>query len=103
MSVTLAELARLVNAELRGNASIVIRSANSLKNAGADEISFAAGPRHLDELHATRAGAVVIGKDVVSQFHGNALVVDNPPLAFAHVCAHLHPPAKPSVGIHATA
>jgi UDP-3-O-[3-hydroxymyristoyl] glucosamine N-acyltransferase len=103
MSVTLAELARLVNAELRGDASIVIRSANSLKNAAADEISFIASARYLDELHVTHAGAVVIGKDVVSQFRGNALVVDNPPLAFARVCAHLHPPAKPPAGIHATA
>src|SRR5688572_5584818 len=103
MSVTLAELARLVNAELRGDAGIVIQSANSLKNAGPQEIAFVAGTRHLDELRATRAGAVVIAANVVPQFHGNALIVDNPSLAFAQVCTHLHPPTKPPIGVHATA
>lgn len=103
MSVTLAELARLVNAELRGDASIVIQSANSLKNAGPCEIAFVANSRHVDELHATRAGAIVVAKDVAPKFSGNALIVDNPSLAFANICAELHPLAKPPVGIHTTA
>jgi UDP-3-O-[3-hydroxymyristoyl] glucosamine N-acyltransferase len=103
MSVTLAELARLVNAELRGDAGIVIQSANSLKNAGPAEIAFVANARHVDELRATRAGAVIAAADVAAQIRGNALIVDNPSLAFAHVCTHLHPPTKPPAGVHATA
>ena len=103
MSVTLAELARLVTAELRGDAGIVIQSVNSLKHAGPGQITFVTSARYADELKATHAAAVVLAADVAPLFAGNALVVDNPALAFARICAHLNPPAKPPIGVHATA
>ncbi|HKQ31354.1 MAG TPA: UDP-3-O-(3-hydroxymyristoyl)glucosamine N-acyltransferase [Burkholderiales bacterium] len=103
MSVTLAELARLVKAELRGDADVRIESANSLKNAEPGQIAFVAHARHADDLRATRASAVVMAADIAPQYRGNALIVENPSLAFAQICALLHPSAKPPVGVHATA
>jgi UDP-3-O-[3-hydroxymyristoyl] glucosamine N-acyltransferase len=103
MSVTLAELARLVQGRLRGDAGIVIHGANSLAQAGPQEITFVANAKYQDQLNATRAAAAVVTEEIAERFAGNALVVDNPALAFARICSHLHPMPKPAPGVHPTA
>lgn len=103
MGVTLAELARLVQGRLRGDSSIVIHGANSLTQAGPQEITFIANSRYQDQLSVTRAAAVIATDEIASHFGGNALVVDNPALAFARICDRLHPAPKPAAGTHSTA
>src|SRR6185436_12743275 len=80
-----------------------VEHANSLERAGSHDISFIASPHHLAALAATKAGAVILSPADAARFAGNALVVNNPPLAFARVCAHLHPVPRPAAGVHASA
>ena len=103
MSSTLAELARLVQGTVRGEAGLVVERANSLERAGAHDISFVADKRHLAELRHCAAGAVIMTTDSAAGFAGNALIVINPSLAFARISAHLHPVSTPAPGIHPSA
>jgi len=103
MGITLAELARLVQAEVRGEYGFVIERANSLELAGPRDIAFVAGQRYLSDLAATRAGAVILKPSEAAHFPGNVLIAGNPHLAFARICAHLHPEPMPQAGIHVSA
>jgi UDP-3-O-[3-hydroxymyristoyl] glucosamine N-acyltransferase len=103
MGFTLAELARLVQGTVRGDAGLVVERANSLERAGAHDISFVADKRHLAGLSDCAAGAVIMTADSAASFSGNALIVANPPLAFARISAQLHPVAPSPPGIHASA
>jgi UDP-3-O-[3-hydroxymyristoyl] glucosamine N-acyltransferase len=60
---TLEELARLLGAELDGDAALVVEGPASLSEAGPRQISFLANPRYRAQLLTTRAGAVVVGPD----------------------------------------
>jgi UDP-3-O-[3-hydroxymyristoyl] glucosamine N-acyltransferase len=103
MGSTLAELARLVQGEVRGDSTFVVERVNSLDHAGPREITFAAGTRNVRGLVNTHAGAVILSPDDAPAFSGNAIVVKNPPLAFAHISAHLHPAPATTPGVHPTA
>jgi UDP-3-O-[3-hydroxymyristoyl] glucosamine N-acyltransferase len=103
MGVPLAELARLVQGRLRGNPGFVVERANSLDRAGPQDITFVVGARNRRRLSETRAGAVILVESDAEQFSGNALVVENPQLAFAHICGVLHPATTSAPGVHPTA
>src|SRR5438105_1842464 len=103
MPTTLAELARLVQGQVRGNPDLPIARANALDRALADEVTYVAGAQHRDKLAVTRAGAVILAASEAERFAGNAIVVDNPQLAFARICAHLHPVIAPPAGVHPSA
>jgi UDP-3-O-[3-hydroxymyristoyl] glucosamine N-acyltransferase len=103
MPIPLADLAHLVQGEVRGDAGFVVERANSLEQAGPRDIAFVAGAKHAAHIATTRAGALVLGPSEAGGFAGNAIVVSNPPLAFARICAHLHPEALSPPGVHATA
>ncbi len=103
MGVTLAELARLVQGTVRGESGFVVERANSLECAGPQDISFATGARYLDRLADTHAGVVILTELDAARFSRHVLMVNNPALAFARVCAHLHPPLTPVAGVHSSA
>ncbi len=103
MGTTLTELARLVQGSVRGEAGFLVEQANSLDRAGPRDITFVANARYLDDLNGTRAGAVILTEADATHFSGNALIVANPQLAFARVCAHLHPLSMPPPGVHPSA
>lgn len=103
MGVTLAELAQLVQGQVRGDPGFVVERANSLDRAGANEISFVVDARHVKGAAETRAGALVVTADLAHQFSVNVVVTANPALAFARICARLHPAQSTAPGIHSAA
>lgn len=103
MGVTLAELARLVQGRVRGEPGFQVERANSLDRAGPRDIAFVDGARYLNRLAESRAGAVILRDADAAHFSRNAVVVENPQLAFARVCAFLHPAPAPTPGLHSSA
>jgi UDP-3-O-[3-hydroxymyristoyl] glucosamine N-acyltransferase len=103
MSLPLAELARYLRAELRGDPDHRISAVASLNRAGESELAFVGNAKHLAALSSTRAGAVLLGAEHAHGYAGNALIAADPRLAFARAAELLHPPRRSAPGAHATA
>ncbi len=99
--LTLAELQARLGGELRGDASVYLRSAAALERAGPDQLSFALGGRHLDTARRSAAGALIIGIELADQLAGRScLVVTHPHAAFARAVDLLHPQPEAEPGVH---
>jgi UDP-3-O-[3-hydroxymyristoyl] glucosamine N-acyltransferase len=95
---TVGELAAAVGGEVAGDGAAVIRGVNGIKEAGPDEVTFVANPKYRAALKETRAGAVVVGRDV----KGPALTlikVANPYAAFARILTMFTPPPEVPEGV----
>lgn len=103
MTVTLAELARRFQGQVRGNPDLVVKRAASLEAAGPDDIAYLSDSKYLARLSATRAGAVILTEADASHCTGSALIVENPHLCFARVAQLLHSPPPFRPGVHASA
>ncbi|MDT8310767.1 MAG: UDP-3-O-(3-hydroxymyristoyl)glucosamine N-acyltransferase [Methylophaga sp.] len=101
---TLSALASQVNGRLIGAADFPIKTVGTLQHANADAISFLANSKYRKFLKNTQAGAVIIKAADANAIHGNAIVVDDPYVAYARIAALLYPPNKVAeAGIHASA
>jgi UDP-3-O-[3-hydroxymyristoyl] glucosamine N-acyltransferase len=90
--MTLGELARIAGGRLHGDANLKIRGVNGLAQAEPGEITFFSNPRYQEALKATRASAVLVGESALALLGGrDAIVVEQPSLAFARVSAAFHP------------
>lgn len=102
-SPSLLELAEMLDLAPPSGADSVWRAKGlaSLSQAGPDEISFCAGPRHEAALATTRAGAVLLkeGARANAPAGTRILIAPDPNLAFARLGALLYPdalrPAEP--------
>lgn len=103
MSYQLSELATRFELELEGQAEAEIGDVASLQDAGDGDISFCTGRRHLTELEKTRATAVILHPDISEQYQGNALLSENPHLAFAKIAHFFYPRRRKPAGIHSSA
>ncbi|MFC0268791.1 UDP-3-O-(3-hydroxymyristoyl)glucosamine N-acyltransferase [Kushneria aurantia] len=103
-SYLLSELAEGLNATLYGDAELRIEGLATLVDAGPADIAFLANRAYLGDLANTRAAAVVLHHELVSQCPVPALGVDNPYLGYAQL-SHFFEPELPSrrCGIHPTA
>ena len=103
MTLTLARVAQEIGARLDGDGDRVISGLGTIRSAGADQLTFLANPRYRSWLETTTAAAVLCREDEAAACPVNALVVDDPYLAFARISHHFDPaPARPP-GIHARA
>ncbi|WP_455203877.1 UDP-3-O-(3-hydroxymyristoyl)glucosamine N-acyltransferase [Kaarinaea lacus] len=100
---TLSELARAVNAELLGDGECRIDSVATLNNAKTGAISFLANPSFRSSLSSTAASAVIISDAERNNVVTNALIVDDPYVAYAKIATLLHPHTNTETGIHASA
>lgn len=103
MAVTLAELAKRFQCELRGDAGVEIDGVASLTAAGPRSITFVANPTYLSQLAHSKAGAVLLCAADAEGYAGNALITNNPHLSFARILAYLHPEPCHAPGVHASA
>lgn len=105
MSVTAAELARHIKAELEGDGSVELTDLRALSEAGRHDLSFLSNPRYAPQLDGTKAGAVIVAKSHSGPCTAKAtLRVDNPDKAFMLAAEFFAPPAPEVVpGIHPTA
>lgn len=103
MQLSLAELAAHVGGEVKGDGAVLISGINTLKDAGAGDISFLANASYRSQLATTRAGAVIVNAAVAGEAPCAALVVPNPYLAFAMVSQMFDDRPQGIVGVHPTA
>lgn len=82
MDKSLLELAELVGGRVVGDPGVRIKGLGTLETAREGQITFLANPRYSARVAATRASAVVLAAGSNS-FGCNAIVVENPYLAFA--------------------
>jgi len=100
---TLADLAKVLDAELKGDPGQVVTGLATLENATSNTLSFLANPAYESQLTSTKAGAVIVHPNQAGLCPCSALVIDNPYLAYAKA-SHLFDNA-PSVQaqIHSSA
>ncbi len=80
VSFTLGRLADALGASLQGDAGHVVRGVAPLDVAGPDQVSFLADRKYLRQAQASRAGALLVARDV-ADLSGALLQVDHPPTA----------------------
>jgi UDP-3-O-[3-hydroxymyristoyl] glucosamine N-acyltransferase len=99
-SITLRELARLLDAELQGDPAYEIKALSTLQDAGPGELAFLASSAYRRHLTGTRAGAIILAPGDTAGFAGNKLVTGNPYLAYARASGLFDRAPMPSPGIH---
>ena len=82
MNKTLQELADILGCLIIGDPTVSIGGLGALETATEGQITFLANPKYAFKVKTTRATAVIITPDV-DPFGHNALIVENPYLAFA--------------------
>lgn len=103
ISFTLAQLAEVLDARLAGDGSKVVRGLSTLQDAEADQLSFLANRQYRKLLATTGAGALLLTEADAADYAGDALIVDDPYLAYARLSHHFDPKPRPQSGIHPTA
>lgn len=110
MSYTLAEIANHINAELvvakasdSSVANNTISSLATLANAKSGQIAFLANSKYVSQLCVTKASAVIVSPEALSQCPVNALVMDNPYMGYALLANLLDTTPAVSRGIHKSA
>jgi UDP-3-O-[3-hydroxymyristoyl] glucosamine N-acyltransferase len=94
VTITIRELAELVQGEVVGDADVVINEARALTEAQPGTITFLEHEKHATRLHGCRASAAI----VPASYAGNGLTlirVSDPLAAFATIVRHLHGRAEP--------
>ena len=100
MTLTLSQLARQLNVELRGDGDVRVSMVASLQRAGPGALSFLANPKYRRYLKDTRASAVVLSGRDAQDSPVPVLVSDNPYACYARAARLLYPQDKPRSGIH---
>ena len=97
VTTTLAEIARVIGAELIGRGDLEIHGIADIRDAKPGEIAFVANPKYLKEAAQTKASAVIVSKSVQAERISPgtaALYVDDPYIAFADALSLLAPPKR---------
>ncbi|AEW44386.1 UDP-3-O-[3-hydroxymyristoyl] glucosamine N-acyltransferase [Serratia symbiotica str. 'Cinara cedri'] len=84
-SISLADLARQLNAQLHGDGKLIITGVASIYSAKHGHITFLSNSRYREQLTTCQATAVVITEADISYCRSAALVVKNPYLAYAYI------------------
>lgn len=100
---TLGELAERLGARLQGDGARIIVGLATLEAASSEHLSFLANAQYRRHLSTTHAGAVLLTVSDAAQFDGDALVVDDPYLAYARVSHLFETRPEPSAGVHPSA
>lgn len=99
---TLAQLAEYIGAKLYGDTDIIIEGVATLQDAAPGQLSFLHNVRYRSALQNTKASAVILPPEHLSDCPSNALVINNPYFAYSRVAALFYPQEKPKPGIHSS-
>ena len=86
---SLAELSKLIVADIHGDATTTISGIATLEKAQKKDLSFFSNRKYHQFLSNTRAGIVILHPDDVEQCPSNAIVTNDPYLAYAKIAAYL--------------
>ena len=101
--LTLAELATITGGELHGNSELTVSTIAAMDKAGDGQITFLTNAKYRKHLGQCRATAVLINKSELELCQTNAIVVDDPYLAFAVVAQALDTTPEPAACIEPSA
>jgi len=101
--LSLAQLAKTLNAELRGFPDTQVMGLASLDKATSTELSFLAQAKYRSQLGKTKAAAVLVRAEDAKHSPSPTLVVDDPYLAFARASKLFDNKPVLAHGIHSTA
>jgi len=90
MTVTLAELAKIVDGRLVGDGSLLVTDVRRLNLAGPTEVTFAADKNRQNDLAASAAGAAIVSADMDCG-DKPSILVDDVNRAFTKAVLHFHP------------
>ncbi len=82
-SITLAELAEKLGAELHGDGNVVISTIAGMDKAGEGQITFLSSSKYRKHLAQCQASAVMVKEADLAYCNGNALVLRDPYLGYA--------------------
>jgi len=103
MQKTVAEIARILDGEVVGDGSLMIKGVSGIKEAAAGEICFAASSKYLSLINKTGASAIITSKDI-KEAPKPIIRTENPSLAFVKaVSLFTANTLKRPQGIHSTA
>ena len=99
----LAELARRLDLELRGDESHELDGIGTLSEAAPTELTFLANRAYRNQLADTGAGAVILAEADVEQCPVNCLIASDPYLAFARAAKLFDRRPVQGAGVHPSA
>ncbi len=104
-ALTIAQLAQLCSGEFEGDGDRIITGANSLENASASELSFAANRSAIEMAASSQAGCLLVPVSFEKSAGSSPsfIRVGDPRTAFVRALAALYPKAQPPASIHRTA
>ena len=100
---TAGELAARFALALRGDPAQVVDGVGTLAGAGPTQLSFLANPKYRGQLAQSSAGLVVMRAADADGHGGNALLADDPYVAYARIAALFDDVALSDPGIHPSA
>jgi len=103
VTITLQVLAQELGAELKGDPNHCVDTCATLADAKDTQLSFIYNKNYLVALAKTQAGVVILSPDFNEYYSGNALLVDNPYLAYAKAASILSADDKSKWWVHPTA
>ena len=104
MTLTVAQIATLVNGHVTGDPDTVITGISEIQSAQAGDLTFLGNPKYTKYLTRTRAAAVIVPSNFNIAATAALILVDNPIIAFGSMLAYFRPaPDRPAPGIDPTA
>ena len=95
MKISLEEIAKKVNGEIKGNPETLISGVATIEDASPGDLTFLANPKYAAFVEKTRAAAIICSPETEAPGK-TLLVVDNPYLAYAKLVSLFFPPKKES-------
>ncbi len=103
MPITVAEIAARIAGMVEGNAQHVISGANTIENAGANDLAFAANRKALEAAVKSQAGCVLVPASFEGKLAAVVIRVTEPRVGFARALELIYPRKRQTAGVHATA
>ena len=97
---TLQELADAIKAEVKGDPSCKIFSMAPIETAHEGQITFLLRPKFKRYLDQSQASAVVLHPNYIERCQTNALIVNQPEVAYAKLATLFDRSPKPKKGVH---
>ncbi|MFQ5801354.1 MAG: UDP-3-O-(3-hydroxymyristoyl)glucosamine N-acyltransferase [Candidatus Methylomirabilales bacterium] len=102
MTYTVDEIARLVQGEVVGDGSVLIREVAAIEEAREGSLVLAEAPTYFKRAETSSASCIIAPKGT-GPSRRSLIVVENPKAAFARVLRLFHPPQRACGGLHPSA
>ena len=105
MQITASQIATLIQGNVEGDASVLIKAAGKIENASEGDISFLANPKYLNYIYDTKASVVIVSSDLVFDKPLPCAIIRHPMpyYGFCQVLDAYFNPHQTRLGIHASA